>query len=35
MVADVLTKSLSRPRFLEMLKLLDTLSSFDFLAALK
>ena len=35
MVADILTKSLPRPRFLEMIKLLDTLSSFDFLAALK
>ena len=35
MVADILTKSLPRPRFLEMIKLLDTLFSFDFLAALK
>ena len=35
MVADMLTKSLSRPRFLEILKLFDTLFSFDFVAALK
>ena len=35
MLADLLTKSLPRPRFLEMIKLLDTLFSFDFLAALK
>ena len=35
MVADMLTKSLSRPRFLEMLKLFDALYSQDFLAALE
>ena len=35
MLTDVLTKSLPRPRFIEMLKLFDALSSFDFVAALK
>ena len=35
MLADMLTKALPRPRFLEMLKLLDTLHSFDFVSALK
>ena len=35
MVADMLTKSLSRPSFIEMLKFLDTLSNFDFLASHK
>ena len=35
MVADMLTKSLSRPGFIEMLKFLDALSTFDFLASLK
>ena len=35
MLADMLTKALPRPRFLEMVKLLDTLHSFDFVSALK
>ena len=35
MLADLLTKSLPRPRFLEMIKLLDTLHTIDFVATLK
>ena len=35
MVADILTKSPARPRFLELLKLFDALSSFDFVTTLK
>ena len=35
MVADMLTKSLSRPGFIEMLKFFDALFTFDFLASLK
>ena len=35
MVADILTKALPRPRFLEMLKLFDALPTIDFMSDLK